>query len=99
MVNIMTKKELIETIMTNLPVEKTPGNRYRVDCLLTIITGVIRKALKEGDDIRIVEFGSLSVSERPARIGRNPPTGAELKIPAKKVVKFKAGSALVSKIQ
>ncbi len=85
--------------MSNLPVEKTPGNRLRVDGLLTIITGVIGKALQEGDDIRIVGFGTLSVSERQARIGRNPATGAEVKIPAKKVVKFKAGSALVSKIQ
>ncbi len=85
--------------MDNMNVENTPGNRLSAGYLLTIITGVIGKALQEGNDIRIVGFGTLSVSERPARIGRNPATGAEIKIPAKKVVKFKAGSALSNKIQ
>jgi DNA-binding protein HU-beta len=95
----MTKKELIETIMDNMPAENSPYNRQATGYLLTIITGVIRKALQEGNDIRLAGFGTLSVSERPARIGRNPATGAEIKIPAKKVVKFKAGSALSNKIQ
>jgi DNA-binding protein HU-beta len=52
------------------------------------------EALKKGDRVALVGFGSFSVSKRSARTGRNPQTGKEIKIPAKKVVKFKAGSEL-----
>jgi DNA-binding protein HU-beta len=52
------------------------------------------KALKKGDKLILVGFGTFSVSNRAARTGRNPRTGKEIKIPAKKVVKFKAGSDL-----
>ena len=50
--------------------------------------------LKAKDKIALVGFGSFSVSERPARTGRNPQTGKEIQIPAKNVVKFKPGSEL-----
>jgi len=50
--------------------------------------------LKKGDRVALVGFGSFSVSKRAARKGRNPKTGLEIKIPAKKVVKFKAGADL-----
>jgi DNA-binding protein HU-beta len=52
------------------------------------------KALKKGDRVALVGFGSFSVSQRSSRSGRNPQTGREIKIAAKKVVKFKAGAAL-----
>ncbi|MBR9861050.1 HU family DNA-binding protein [bacterium] len=52
------------------------------------------KALKKGDKLILVGFGTFSVTNRAARTGRNPRTGKEIKIPAKKVVKFKAGSEL-----
>ena len=51
-------------------------------------------ALKSGDRVSLVGFGSFSVSHRAARTGRNPQTGAEIKIKAKNVVKFKAGAGL-----
>ena len=54
----------------------------------------IEKTLKKGDKISLVGFGSWSVSEKPAREGRNPKTGETIKIAAKKVVKFKAGAEL-----
>jgi DNA-binding protein HU-beta len=54
--------------------------------------------LKKGDRIALVGFGSFSVSERSARTGRNPQTGKEIQIPAKKVVKFKAGSDLTDAV-
>ncbi|MCC6691558.1 MAG: HU family DNA-binding protein, partial [Bacteroidia bacterium] len=52
------------------------------------------KALKKGDRVALVGFGSFSVSKRSARTGRNPQTGKEIKIAAKKVAKFKAGAEL-----
>jgi DNA-binding protein HU-beta len=52
------------------------------------------KALKSGDRVALVGFGSFSVSKRAARTGRNPQTGKEIKIKAKKVVRFKSGSEL-----
>ncbi|PLX00825.1 MAG: DNA-binding protein, partial [Marinilabiliales bacterium] len=51
-------------------------------------------ALKKGDRVALVGFGSFSVAKRNARTGRNPQTGKEITIPAKKVVRFKAGSEL-----
>ena len=56
------------------------------------------QALKKGDRISLVGFGSFSVSNRAARTGRNPQTGKEIKIAAKNVVKFKAGSELAGKV-
>jgi DNA-binding protein HU-beta len=51
-------------------------------------------ALKKGDRVALVGFGSFSVADRAARKGRNPQTGKEINIPAKKVVRFKAGTEL-----
>ncbi|GAL77026.1 DNA-binding protein HU-beta [Nonlabens ulvanivorans] len=56
--------------------------------------GNVEKCLKKGDRVSLVGFGSFSVSKRAAREGRNPQTGKTIKIAAKKVVKFKAGSDL-----
>ena len=55
---------------------------------------VIKKALKKGDDVTLVGFGTFSVRKRAARKGRNPQTGAEIKIKASKNPAFKAGKAL-----
>jgi DNA-binding protein HU-beta len=54
--------------------------------------------LKKGDKVTLVGFGTFSVTKRAARTGRNPKTGATIKIAAKKVVKFKAGKELSSKV-
>ncbi|MEG2177779.1 MAG: HU family DNA-binding protein, partial [Bacteroidales bacterium] len=56
-------------------------------------------ALKKGDRLALIGFGSFSISKRAARKGRNPRTGKEIKIAAKKVVKFKAGAALSKKVK
>ncbi|MEN6321181.1 MAG: HU family DNA-binding protein [Syntrophaceae bacterium] len=56
--------------------------------------GAIKKALKKGDKVALVGFGTFSVFKRSARKGRNPQTGKEIKIAAKKVPKFTAGKAL-----
>jgi DNA-binding protein HU-beta len=58
----------------------------------------VTKALKKGDKVTLVGFGTFSVSKRAARMGRNPQTGAAIKIKAKKVAKFKAGKELSGKL-
>ena len=55
---------------------------------------VVQNALSSGDNVQMIGFGTFAVEERAARVGRNPATGKELKIPAKKVVKFKVGAKL-----
>ncbi len=60
---------------------------------------VTESTLKKGDKITLVGFGSFSATAKPARTGRNPRTGAAIKIAAKKVVKFKAGSDLSKAIK
>jgi len=57
------------------------------------------KAFKKNDHVKLLGFGTFSVFKRSARVGHNPSTGAEIKVPAKKVIKFKAGSELLKKIQ
>ena len=59
-----------------------------------VITGCIEGALKKGEKVTLVGFGTFSVADRKARKGRNPQTGKEIKIAAKKVPKFSAGAAL-----
>jgi DNA-binding protein HU-beta len=54
----------------------------------------VQNALSSGNNVQMIGFGTFAVEERPARVGRNPATGKEIKIPAKKVVKFKVGKQL-----
>ncbi len=61
--------------------------------------GAIAKARKKGQAVTLVGFGTFKVSKRKARVGRNPQTGREIKIPAKKVPKFSAGKALKSAVK
>ncbi|HYA14726.1 MAG TPA: HU family DNA-binding protein [Syntrophales bacterium] len=58
------------------------------------VLGSVKKALKKGDSVTLVGFGTFSISKRAARKGRNPQTGEAIKIAAKKVPKFVAGKAL-----
>ena len=66
-----------------------------VSCVFDTIT----KALKKGQVMTLVGFGTFSVGKRKARVGRNPQTGKEIKIPAKKVPKFSAGKALKNAVK
>jgi len=59
----------------------------------------VSKALKKGQNVTLVGFGTFTVGKRKARRGRNPQTGKEIKIPAKKVAKFKPGKALKEAVQ
>jgi DNA-binding protein HU-beta len=85
----MNKKELIESIAGAADISKAAAEKALNGTLAAIAEG-----LNKGDKITLVGFGTFSVSKRDARQGRNPQTGKAIKIPAKKVVKFKAGSKL-----
>lgn len=89
----MNKAELIAKIAEDAGITKTQANAT-VDAFVDAVT----KTLKKGDKVTLVGFGTFSVSKRAARNGRNPQTGAVIKIKAKKVAKFKAGKELSAKI-
>ena len=82
----MNKAELIEAIAGEAEITKSQANAA-MDAFTSAIVG----ALQKGDRVTLVGFGTFSVSERAARNGRNPQTGAVIKIKATKVPKFKAG--------
>ncbi len=90
----MNKAELIDAISAESKLTKADAKRA-LDAFVTATS----KALKKGDRVALVGFGSFSVTKRAARKGRNPQTGKEIKIAAKKVVKFKAGSELSGKVK
>lgn len=89
----MNKAELVDAISTETKMSKADATRA-----LDATVGAIERSLKKGDRIALVGFGSFTISKRAARTGRNPQTGKEIKIAAKKVVKFKAGTDLAKKI-
>lgn len=86
---IMNKAELIEAIANDSELSKADAGRA-LDALVDAIT----KSLKKGESVSLVGFGTYSISKRAARTGRNPQTGAAIKIKASNAVKFKAGSKL-----
>ncbi|OYX26412.1 MULTISPECIES: HU family DNA-binding protein [Confluentibacter] len=85
----MNKTDLIDGMAENAGITKAAAKKA-LDSLLIDIEG----ALQKGKRVSLVGFGSWSVSKRAAREGRNPQTGATIKIKAKNVVKFKAGADL-----
>ena len=89
----MNKAELIDAIATDAGLSKADAKKA-LDAFVTATTG----AMKKGDRISLVGFGSFSVSKREARTGRNPQTGKEIAIAAKNVVRFKAGAELSSSV-
>ncbi len=89
----MNKGELIDSIASHAKITKADAGRA-----LEATIESIEKSLKKGDRIALVGFGSFTIAKRAARTGRNPQTGKEIKIAAKKVVKFKAGSDLAKKV-
>ena len=90
----MNKAELIDAIAKDAKLSKASAKNA-----LEALTGAASKALKKGDKVTLIGFGTWSVSKRAARTGRNPQTGKEIKIAAKKVVKFKAGAALAGTVK
>ena len=85
----MNKSELVDAIASETKLTKADSTRA-----LEAFVNATTKALKKGDRVALVGFGSFSVAKRAARTGRNPQTGKAIKIAAKKVAKFKAGAEL-----
>ena len=84
----MTKAELISAMAAGAKISKAAASK----ALDAFVEGV-KGALKKEERVTLVGFGTFSVSKRKARKGRNPRTGKEIKIPARKVPKFAAGKA------
>lgn len=85
----MNKNDLIAAVAASTGISKADATKA-VDSVFDSITG----ALKKGSDVRLVGFGTFSVSRRAASTGRNPRTGESIQIPASNQPKFKAGKAL-----
>ena len=85
----MNKAQLIDAMAAGAGLTKADAKKA-LDAFVSATTD----ALKSDDRVTLIGFGSFSVSKRSARTGRNPQTGKEIKIAAKKVVKFKAGAEL-----
>ncbi len=90
----MNKTQLIDAMAADAGLSKADAKRA-LEAFVNTTSG----ALKSGDKVALVGFGSFSVNERSARTGRNPQTGATINIPAKKVVKFKAGAELSNTVK
>ncbi len=85
----MNKADLVAAVADKAELSKKDAEKA-----LTAMTEVITAALKKGEKVQLVGFGTFEVTERAARTGRNPQTGEEMKINASKAPKFKAGKAL-----
>jgi DNA-binding protein HU-beta len=90
----MNKADLINAIASESKLTKAAASRA-LDAFINSAT----KALKKGERVALVGFGTFTVTKRAARTGRNPQTGTEIKIPAKKVAKFRAGTELAKKVK
>ncbi len=88
----MNKTQLIDAIAEKAGLTKADSKKA-----LEAFVETVGECLKKGDKVALVGFGSFCVNERGARSGRNPQTGKSINIPAKKVVKFKAGAELSDK--
>ena len=85
----MNKQELVSAMA-----EKANLSKKDAEAALAAFIGSVQDALKSGEKVQLVGFGSFEVRDRAARVGRNPQTGAEMKIEDSKIPTFKAGSSL-----
>lgn len=90
----MTKSELIDAVASGAGLTKADAGRA-----LDTAMEAVKKALKKNQKVTLVGFGTFSVSKRKARKGRNPQTGAAIKIPAARVPKFTAGKGFKDAIK
>ncbi|MFH0926288.1 MAG: HU family DNA-binding protein [bacterium] len=85
----MNKSDLVSSIA-----EETNVSKNVAETMVNSFTSKVADALKKGENVTLVGFGTFSVADRQARTGRNPRTGEPMSIPAKKVPKFNAGKGL-----
>ena len=86
----MNKTELVKKIA-----EKAEISQAQAKSVLEATLESVKEALQGGDPVQLIGFGTFSVSERAARTGKNPRTGEQIQIAAKKIAKFKAGAGLI----
>ena len=89
----MTKTQLVESLVKESELEKKQAKIF-----LDALTNVVEKTLKKGGDVPLTGLGKFKVLNRKARMGRNPQTGEQIKIPAKKVVKFTVAKNLKDQV-
>ena len=90
----MNKAELIEHMANNADLNKAQAGRA-----LDALIDAVRRTLKKGDSVSLIGFGTFAVTKRAARTGRNPRTGAAIKIKAAKIPKFRPGKGLKDDIK
>lgn len=90
----MTKTDIVAKVAQEVRISKAAAGKA-----LGVITDLITQAVRKCEKVSLIGFGTFSVSQRKARKGRNPQTGKEIKIAAKKVPKFSAGAALKAAAQ
>ena len=90
----MTKQELVSAIA-----EKAGISKKDADAAVKAFTETVSEAMKNGDKVQLIGFGTFEVAERAAREGRNPKTGEAMTIAASKTPKFKAGAALKNMVK
>ncbi len=90
----MNKAQLVTAIAEDSGLTKADSEKA-----LNATINAIKKSMVSGDSVQLIGFGSFSINERAARMGRNPQTGKEIQIAAKKVVKFKAGKELTESVK
>jgi DNA-binding protein HU-beta len=89
----MNRSELVEAIA-----KETGATKAETERMLSAFTGIVEKNIKKKEGIRLVGFGTFTTSKRKARIGRNPQTGEEIKIPARTVPVFRPGATLKASV-
>ncbi len=89
----MNKKELVSAVA-----EASGVSKKDTEAVISAFTEVVGDAMKSGDKVQLVGFGTFETTQRAARIGRNPATGESMQIEASVVPKFKAGNALKEKV-
>lgn len=90
----MNKADLVEAIA-----KATSSTKADTERMLDAFTDVITKNIKKKEGVKLVGFGTFAVSNRKARVGRNPQTGEEIKIPARKVPVFRPGKELKESVR
>jgi DNA-binding protein HU-beta len=90
----MNKTQLIDAVAAEAGLTKTDAKKA-IDAFIKTTS----EQLKDGEKIALVGFGTFSILERPARVGRNPKTGEKIEVEKKRIVKFKAGSDLTNDVQ
>jgi len=90
----LTKEDMVNSVA-----EKTGLNKKQSAAALNAIVDAIQGALGKGDSVALIGFGTFEVRQRSARDGRNPQTGAAMRIPAQKVPGFKAGKSLKEAVE